>query len=1308
MLTTTEWQKIKTELKKNIEPLFLSENLNINGSFERVLDIFQLIIEKEIGNKDIDDREQIGNVLKIRYILKDGNHYPNVLSTLAIKFETYLKRIYKLANETIWTGENDKMKGLIVTFVKKHKYTYNDPDFLAANDGEVFDAPHKKFFKTDSNTKPIYTPRDIAGKFPFSERFKWTYDIANSQRHTDPTISEDELPKLITNVIACYIYVASKYSEKLKKELIHNQDISAISEWNIFKQHCGNFSKNQAYFLIVDNLSLPTDQLGHFANIKWDFVFDFDTASDVKGLYHTLSSLNKFPQVINQIVHTSDDRGKITAIFPDNTTFWFYAQGIQTRQKSLVATNRFADWRGMYGRYVQDLMREYYAKKYSFNLKTIKIVVLSKNVEKVRELLYAIKDMDTNLPPVEIIFANDDNSKFLDLISEIPDGKNCSLSLSNLVEGLREMEDVMHSVRSSDSILLPCHSSKGKNIKLPIETVNSVKQYFHIIHLNILSEQEDVNSDKTFYQGRVINWKELDNHQDVDRAITKDIIKKIRTSFENREEATLIYLTHYAGSGGSTIAKRLAYEIYQDFPVLFLNETISSYNETQLSEKLLQIYKHTEIPSLVIIDNSNVTRQQIEILEKVAANKLAKTIFLLTESTFVTPLSNTNRFYVPAALDNNEANRFVEKFSREYSGKAADFQNILKEDSNLWNPFYFGLIANEEEYVTIDQYVAKRLEGLKENEKDLLKLLAFCQFYANGKLREVPHFVISNFLDINEDYIRLKKHTQNQKIYDLIVETDDLSWRTSHHLIANSILRQLLGTNDSGKVLDPFSLKDFAIKLIGSLRNISENRNEQVLELLHNIFILRDIESINNDSEEAEIDFSNKLYDKKLFSKFINDLDNNNRLEVFEVLTIEFPDENPHFWGHFSRLHSINLDLPKALETIEKAVEIDEEEYIFYHIKGMCYRMELYRLLDRCKNNKGEYSTYSLQIASYFENASEAFQTTRELAPKKEHGYISFIQMAIQMIECEYSISNLKTPEKDYTKFITANNKCRNILTQANEVISDYRDYNQEFENPKIKEKENQLLRFFGSQDDIINAWKSLLDKQGSDKNLARRQIAYAYMAKNEFDWEKAKGKDLKKILELYEENLRNKVETRDLRLWFEAARRLGVNTTELIPKAQEWEFKKESLETSYILMCLFGVEATNDIKSNLSNYEKYQRIIRERSSNIIFSKVFCFEWIGENSGNSILLNHRQIGEWSREKSFFSEQPINLRRLKGTVVRYISRTQGYLEIENCGIQVMYQPASCNHYSDDEQKGTKVSFYVGFNYDGARAFEVKNE
>lgn len=1297
-LSNQEWQKINQELKKNIEPIIDQVGITLSVPFDMLIQIFQGVLEKVEVQNELDGRDDIERLLLMVYAEGNIRLAGSALDVLSGKLEGYMRKVFKIANQSLLNSGDGMLAEYLKTIFRIFKNN-SHPDFLGFEESYI-----KDFFNRNS---PNYNkPEYFLSAHKLGDHFKRFYTCRNEEGHLFKDVGFADIFANLNSILIIYLYITSLFADKLKQKTIHQPSITTTTDWSILSQYCGNFAKRQTYVLVIDKLNYSINELALIGNIKWDFIFDLDESSESNGFFYAIKNSNKFPYVINRIVHTNDDRGKINATFPDNTVFWYYVKGCKSILRSLPPTNKIVDWRIMYGRFTQDLMREYYTKRYSLSLTPIKVIVLSKDVERIKDIIYAIKGMDINLPSIDFVFANENNSELTELCNEIS-GKMISIPKTALWDGLMGIEGVMNSVTPSTKTFLPCHSSKGNNVEIPESTVASIKQYFQIIHLSILNENQEQITNKTFYQGRRISWKELDNHLDVDRNITRDMIKMIRNLLVKRVDSEIVYLTHYAGTGGSTVARRIAYDIFKDFPVLFLNEMISSYGEIQLTEKLLQLYQLTELPCLVVVDNSNITKQQIEILEKVVANRLAKTVFLLVESTFSDPVQDSKKFYIPAILEKNETDRFITKFSVEYKEKADSFQAIPIDNPNSCNPFFFGLIANEKEYTTIEKYVNKRLEKISEKEKDLLLLLSFCHIFAIGKFREVPHYIISKFLDIDEEYIRLRKHTKNHKIYDLIIETDDLSWRTIHPLIAEQVLNILLGINDLNK-LNPFELKKFSIHLIKTLRNISENRNSAVLEFLHNIFILRDVDNINEDFDETDSDMSDNLYNKKLFSKLTNALDNNNnRFEVFEVLTEEFPDENPHFWGHFSRLCSIDRRFDDAIHMIDTALSL-EDDFIFHHIKGMCYRTELYRLKDMCWGKKAENEKYGLLIWKYFEKASESFKIAREVAPLKEHGYIAFVQMVIQMIDFEYSVSNYKTPSNDYTDFIIANDRCRNILTQANDVINDYKDNNQEYENSKIVEKQILLLRFFGTKEKMISSWQALLDNNKYDQNLVRRQLIYAYLAKNEFNWNNAKGKDIRRIMELCEGNLENRVEIRDLRLWFDVARHLNMNTHELIKKAQELEYKKQTIESAYMLMCLFAIQALNGVKSGIDSFEKYQKETSRRASNTIYSKIFCREWVGMDTDFSFLLNHRQIGEWSKELSFFKGKPIGLLRLKGKVVKYINRMQGYIEVDNSGIQVMYQPASCNHYSDDAHKQTSVTFFMGFNFDGARAFEVTNE
>ena len=1304
MINDNDWNKIKLELKKNIEPAFKSELGTLTISFEEIVDLLRGAITKELGNTDLDDREEIIKAIIIRYKNKDVDGYGTASLILALKLESFFKRIYSITHETLWPNQQNMLKGQIVTFVRRFKYTYSDPQFIHADD-TVFDPPNKEFIKTDTTDKPLFPPDFFIGKFPLAKQFKIAYDIRNQEGHLDPESDDDRNSLLIKDLMMVYLLVVYKYADKLKQTIVHKPAFDSVSNWNIFKKLCNNFDHRQSYFLITDKTHLPQNVLAHLANLKWDFVFDLDTSSDTDGVLKAVKP--KYSQIINQIIHTSVDMGLLPS-FPDKTTFWYFARGNSNVLKSLPSSNSYADWRTMYVKFTSNLMLKYYQENFGSKSTIVNVVIVSTEALFIKDILYSIKDMGAKIK-FNFVFANSDNRTCDDLIKEIR-ANSIEIPLLQMLEGFRQTENKANN--NAGTIHVPCISSKGQSVEIPHSVHISLNQYFKILHLDILKEDLVNVTDKTFYQGRNIEWRELDSDFDVKRDITKSIFDSIKSWLQSRSDSGLFTLVHHPGAGGTTIARRIAFELYEQYPVLLFNETTIIFEEDKITDRLHQLFSITELPTLIIIDNSNISKAQIEQLKRTIEYRLVKAIILTVESGFNIPIRADNTFYLKSELDNLEIPRFLNKFSKEFKQRESAFRQIVSDNnSSILTPFYFGLIANEENFSTIEKYVKIRLDGITNKERDLIILLAFFNHYAKGKSREVPHFVISNFLNLDDDFILLNNHISNAKILDLIIETEPdqhIYWKTIHPIISLQILRQVFNPNSKGE-LNPFLLKSFSINIIRSLRTISDLKSNEILQLLYSLFIQR------NDGylvEESDEDLSKESHSGNKFSKVIEDLQTNqSRIEVFDALTREFPTEHPHFWGHFSRLYSIDKDFNNALECINKAIALDGYDYRLFHIKGMCFRTELYRLVENYYGKKKDVSDDIInQIQKYFEDAKFEFFRTFELAPYNEHGYVSYVQMVIRTIEFAFSISDLRNETRDYTKFITAvsNEWYRSILASAKEVIDIYYKNNVESISQKLDQYKIVLLKFWGEKDQMLNAWHGLLGNNMHDQNLVRRNLAYAYLAKGEFNWPAIKGKDLLKIQELASENLEGSFDERDLHLWFEVSRRLNSNVLLLINRLEELEFKIETIHSAYYLMCLYAIKAiAGGSKSALDDFEKNLNKIKTRITGP-YSKIFCPEWIGLKDGNIVLVHNKDVGKWNKEKQFFENPNLALiSKLKGRVVGYNRPQEGFIEIEGSGIKAIYQPGRFGHYHGDAESGTRVEFYLGFNYDGARAFLVTN-
>jgi len=1296
MIKQSDWIIIKEEFNKVIKPIFDKASINFPLPFDEILELFKFTLETKIGEEDLDARNKIIEVLKIRFIEKNMNKFPIVLSELSLKCESFLKRIFKITNQKLIDGGNGMYAHYLKSFIKI---------FKALNDEEFSNFDNTYLSEFFDSKKPNYNnPIFFKGAHALGDHLKWCYNIRNAEGHSDPDIEEIIIINNINSFLVVYLYIILKFHNRIKRELIHTPATDSISNWNIFRTHCNNFEKGQLYFLVIDKIEYTNDKVKYFSNINWSIIIDSDVDTEEDGLYNKIK--DSYPKAIQPIIHSLDDRNKIPTL-PPNTTFWYHSKGVKGSSKSLPKDATYANWKKMYLRYTEDLINKMFL---AISPRTINVIILSKDKNYLSDILYAINTLNIT---INFIFASEDNSELSDLVSSY-NGKKINIPIEQMVEGFRGLAGSMLPPIDFDSIYLPCHSSKGRSVQIPKSDYDHINQYFTIVHLNIAQEEVDTTK-KTFYQGRTISWYELDNDYDVKRDITDDAVRKLNMWLNKRSDSGLFYLNHEPGAGGTTIARRIAFIISKQFPVLFLNETIESFDETKTVENLVRVTQLTDLPLFVVIDNTTIKDAQIHLLKQQAESRLAKTIFLVTRSSFDVSNKNNN-FFLPLKLDFNssEPNRFYEKFAQMFPDKRTQFERIIDKHDKEFNenyitPFYFGLIANEEKFITIPKFVKQRLKGLTKKQSDLITFVAFCMIFAKSKHREVPSYYLSSLLQVSDDFMILHRHVSNKKIFDLIIETEPLHWRALHQLIAKEILAQTFTTNQH-EMLNPSAIKEHAIKTIKISKDIAFNNNQEVLGLLSSLFIERSYDTFYGSSNDFDNN-SSDIYNKNVFAELITELKyNESRIEVFQELVNLFPEEDPHFWGHLARLYSYNKDHTKAIEAINNAIKLNPTDFKLLHIKGMCFRSEFYKIRDAKSGNENISEVEKKDMKYYFNEAEKTFDEVIEKAPQKEHGYVAFVQMAIQMIEFGLSLSNIHKKQNDNAAFFRTEQATfyRDILTKATEKITDFKKSHYYLNiSPKITTLETKLLKYYGDKDKIVNTWNTLLDNPHFDKQLVSRQLVYAYLAKYNNDWDQLKIKDLNRINDLISTNLSNNSHARDLQLWFEAARRLNKTSAELIKKLQEWEFQKELPETAYYLFSLYCIQILEGSLSATDEFNKYLKICKERKKDYYYNRVFCPEWIGIYENKPFLINHINAGKWNKSNSFFEDKsPKNLFKLKGKISKYIDRNKGYIEIDNCGIEAFYQPGKVNHYSTDAQK-TRVEFYVGLNYDGARAFQVSN-
>jgi hypothetical protein len=133
-----------------------------------------------------------------------------------------------------------------------------------------------------------------------------------------------------------------------------------------------------------------------------------------------------------------------------------------------------------------------------------------------------------------------------------------------------------------------------------------------------------------------------------------------------------------------------------------------------------------------------------------------------------------------------------------------------------------------------------------------------------------------------------------------------------------------------------------------------------------------------------------------------------------------------------------------------------------------------------------------------------------------------------------------------------------------------------------------------------------------------------------------------------------------------------------------------------YVLHTLRAMKGSHqslaDAEQALEECRQVTRFRRDRTRS--------FEWIGSGEGVGELVHQGQLGEW---KDDFWERRNSLVRLPGTVASIDAPQKGTIELAG-GVKAFFVPGKSDlHFGRDEN--ASVTCYLGFSYDGPRAWDV---
>lgn len=1052
------------------------------------------------------------------------------------------------------------------------------------------------------------------------------------------------------------------------------------------------------------------------SRVPWSFIIDFDP--DTKGKYglFTAFDANSNSRVVPLSIDQYDNP-ELPVSTGCSRINWLFANGLKESVGTICSD--FRSWnRRKYGKFIQKALGRYMTE----NTHVYYIICLGVPEQYVKDIIHSINNLDAvSAQLVNFVFLSLDKDYLADLSSEAEsydfNSSSFEMDANSFILGLEETLSDGLSVSSSTTALVPTRAN-GANGMINLSTyIAALKDGgIDVIHATIGdAEDSEKSPSDTFYSGEDITWHEMSLDVEATRKVYEELVRKVKSRLALRQSSRFS-LFHYPGAGGTTLSRRLAYNLRKEYPVILLNKYVKGKTE----ESLHVYYMQVKTPVLVIVEACKVNITTIDALIRDCNRCKQIFLFVVVERRSRDKAKNVDQqvkvLLTDTMMDVDEKNRFVSKVS-QYGmtpQKAAEFKELPPTRCEVIG---FSLAISEDSYKQekIQDYVVYYNRQLSQPLNNFVLYVSMIYYYSQ---KEVPEAIFYNLFQKDGRGIGLQKylrghHEEEKALLKILcnVQDDDgklTLWRPRYAPFAKAVLD---GACTYG------GWKDIAyensINLIQCIKDNQDYLAGDTRQILISVFLERGKEDLLG-VEEAWAKDSNDH-----FSQLLEDLGGSviDQRNVLLRLASNFPSE-AHFWGHLARFCYEKATAPKdfsqAMEYVQKAFGANgESDFNLQHIAGMCKR----RLLEYYKREQVEMPIDELK--ELVEESRGYFAESRHLNPKNIYAYISEIQLIVILIEYGKSLTH-------YTSF-------RNFLfSQENEwfqeqyvsmlelidetkiLVSQMKTLGNTVKTIKsmdyLRKSESQTWRFVDDMAGMLNYLSSAIDKAYSDERPRLRQLYVRYLllskVKGEVKrlneaWGLLTEKEQSKIENYLNSNIQQgNMQVFSLRYWFLFIRkcRKNIPIDEVISRLQALAKTSDThplvnLEANYYILTLMTFSIIHD-KDYFDN-DKIREIrdLANSCSQQSVNNKYIYDLLVDDQSISGIVPYN-------ENVVFSKCV----RLHGTIANIRSATQGEIKLD-CGLTAFFAPQKANLLGGrDETK--EVTFVIGFRHDGLFALEVR--
>lgn len=622
----------------------------------------------------------------------------------------------------------------------------------------------------------------------------------------------------------------------VKAPPISPKDLSGPNwdEWLKFCDMVGDFESHQNQYILVTD-SLPPEELECFSvlrGVSWKMILDFDPMSEEKGFYREFTSKEGQSNLVSMITPAElrkSSMGSLLRQIDPQKVQWLFVNGRHSDTEG--SAQSLPDWEATSVKHISRLFGCCSDPDKFDKQKPVVCVILPFRKKSLPYLEVTLSRLIENFDEFKLRFVSFKH-KHYHLISRKFEVRHFDLSPKLVSLGLSEML----TASATPEYRMPS-SQAGMSAKLSENEFLYLKEHLQILYdgcedlpeySNDPAELADFFQEhrKSFISGNQISLVSLYDNHDAKREIEGDIRSHVhRLLDQGLTRSVIVEIRHSPGTGGSTIARRVMWDLHKTYPCALLNISSSRHyfdEDNTLSNKfanrITALEEICQTSPVILIDgkHSSLIEGLTNKLVRLLGNKGKRALLLRCQHGSKTTRRNNQDssshvhhvFDVNVKLEDSIAdlNEFQSKY-REYIVQSLG----ENQTPNLCRVFHFPLLAMMEEFrPKLTKIIEDTLDEMGGIQQEMAMVVAFLQKYAN---HPTPAFLL---YEAFKGYIRISgdkpttyediKHLFTEHLLNLMVPTDPLrrrgrsgavketppeSYTLQHPLVADLVLKKV-------------------------------------------------------------------------------------------------------------------------------------------------------------------------------------------------------------------------------------------------------------------------------------------------------------------------------------------------------------------------------------------------------------------------------------------------------------------------------------------------------------------------------------